>query len=260
MWASAWLAGNCAPDDVLDAMQEWAPMHLVGAADPVIAHRTGLPWPDARDAETMSALKTVREAAGHDGSALRLVLPVPGDVRGLPPAGPFTAAAIITGEGLLVGNPGTEGVGLVPVRSGPDVLCWTIFGVDIPPRAEELGLGEAEFAMRTAMRDAADAMAAVQRVGTTEFDPRAALEEQFAENARHKLPDAVPTRALRILESADRVDAILAVAQRGSTATALTAAGADNIDGLLRPLYAAVRSARLAAIESCVRTATRELG
>ena len=46
VWANAWLAGVAAPDDVLDALSQWAPRHSVTAYDAVAAGRTGLPWPD----------------------------------------------------------------------------------------------------------------------------------------------------------------------------------------------------------------------
>ena len=41
VWANAWLAGRAAPDDVLDALSDWAPKHSVLAYDAVAAGRTG---------------------------------------------------------------------------------------------------------------------------------------------------------------------------------------------------------------------------
>jgi hypothetical protein len=64
VWANAWLAGQAAPDDVLDALSAWAPIHSVTAYDAVAAGRTGLPWPDVDAAGAMSLLQTVRTAAG----------------------------------------------------------------------------------------------------------------------------------------------------------------------------------------------------
>ena len=86
VWANAWLAGAAAPDDVLDALSQWAPRHSVTAYDSVAAGRTGLPWPDLNDAGAVSLLQTLRTAAGAGGSApaIGVALPVPGDVRGLP--------------------------------------------------------------------------------------------------------------------------------------------------------------------------------
>ncbi len=93
VWANAWLAGAAAPDDVLDALSLWAPRHSVTAYDSVAAGRTGLPWPDVNDVGTMSLLQTLRTAAGRarpaQPAAIDVVLPVPGDVRGLPPGTQF---------------------------------------------------------------------------------------------------------------------------------------------------------------------------
>jgi len=79
VWANAWLAGVAAPDDVLDALSQWAPRHSVTAYDSVAAGRTGLPWPDLNDAGAVSMLQTVRTAAGPAGSVppIGVVLPVP---------------------------------------------------------------------------------------------------------------------------------------------------------------------------------------
>ena len=64
VWANAWLAGQAAPDDVLDALSQWAPRHSVTAYDSVAAGSTGLPWPDLNDAGAVSLLQTLRTAAG----------------------------------------------------------------------------------------------------------------------------------------------------------------------------------------------------
>ncbi len=258
VWASSWLAGSAAPDDVLDAMHAWAPMHLVGAGDQVTAGRTGLPWPDAEDAGIMALLKTIREASAGSGAQIQLVLPVAGDVRGLPPGTEFAQTAIRAGDGLIVGVPGRSGTGLVPRRCGQDVLQWTGFSVEVPVAQEQMGLGEAEYAMRTAVRDAADALLLVQRVGSDrDFDPREAVEDELAKSAVHTYPESMPLRARRILQSADHVAAIIAVAQQQPTLLPASMSGAASFDDVLRPLIAAVRSARLVAVQSSVREAAR---
>lgn len=85
IWANAWLAGKAAPDDVLDALSLWAPTQSVAAYDAVAAGHTGLPWPDVHDAGTVSLLQTLRAAVGRRRlrGTINVVLPVPGDVRGL---------------------------------------------------------------------------------------------------------------------------------------------------------------------------------
>ena len=123
MWANAWLAGKAAPDDVLDALSLWAPRQSVAAYDAVAAGNTGLPWPDVDDAGTVSLLQTLRAAVGRvTGSArplpgtINVVLPVPGDVRGLSAGTQFQQDALAAGEAVIIANPDDPGaaIGLVP--------------------------------------------------------------------------------------------------------------------------------------------------
>ena len=116
VWANAWLAGVAAPDDVLDALSQWAPRHSVTAYDSVAAGRTGLPWPDLTDAGAVSLLQTVRTAAGPRPSApaIGVALPVPGDVRGLPAGTQFQRDAVTAGEAMIIGHDASTAVGLVP--------------------------------------------------------------------------------------------------------------------------------------------------
>ncbi len=258
VWASSWLAGLSAPDDVLDALQAWAPMHTVGAGDPVIAGRTGLPWPDPVDTGLTALLKTIRESATGADCEIRLVLPVPGDVRGLPVGSEFAVAATEAGEGVLVGPPGGPGTGYVPSWLQEDVLGWTAFSVDVPPGpATEVGLGEAEYEMREAVREAAATLMKLHSVAleSSTSDPRADVEAELAEYALHRYPESIPARARRVLDSADHVAAILTVAEDESTTAAPSASGALAREELLRPLWNSVRSARLVAVQSSVRAA-----
>ena len=116
VWSNAWLAGAAAPDDVLDALSQWAPRHSVTAYDSVAAGRTGLPWPDLNDAGAVSLLQTMRTASGsgHSAPAIGVALPVPGDVRGLPAGTQFLRDAVTAGEAILVGHSPSAAVGLVP--------------------------------------------------------------------------------------------------------------------------------------------------
>src|ERR1700722_933866 len=114
LWANAWLAGKAAPDDVLDSLSVWAPKQSVTAYDAVAAGHTGLPWPDVHDAGTVTLLQTLRAAVGRPTSALgcpesmrgtiNVLLPVPGDVRGLPPGTQFERDALAAGEAVIIGN------------------------------------------------------------------------------------------------------------------------------------------------------------
>ncbi|MDJ0394934.1 hypothetical protein QMK17_16535 [Rhodococcus sp. G-MC3] len=265
VWVSSWLAGVSAPDDVIDAMFEWAPMHLVVAADPDIAAATGLAWPSPRADGIAALLTTVRShlaqtsaaSAPDTDAAIELLLPAPGSVENLAPSSEFSRAAIGAGEAVAVGYAGTRGLGLVPTVEGPDVLRWTVYTVDIPNHYfRDFSLGEAEYAMRDAVRSAAEALGSMQALPTRSElgDPRTRITELIANASRHRYPTETSERVLRVLESADRVAAILSVAQHSSPTEAPTASAAAARESLVRPLWATVRSARLSAVASCIES------
>ena len=312
VWANAWLAGKAAPDDVLDALSLWAPKQSVTAYDAVAAGHTGLPWPDVHDVGTVSLLQTLRAAVGRltvPPSAgvpcplrgtINVVLPVPGDVRGLAPGTQFERDALATGEAVIITNPDEPGaaVGLVPEFSYSDleeagdddsgapelcVLAWTVYSLPGAPVFEQHELGDAEYALRSAVRSAADALGAIGLGSASGIDDPRGLVEQLLESARqHRVPDHAPSRALRVLENAAHVDAIIAVSAGLSEASdsaphsggALTPDrfAARVVSGLeplgtqssseariasdaLRPLTAVVRSARMAAVNAIMHSA-----
>lgn len=266
VWANAWLAGHAAPDDVLDALSAWAPRHSVIAYDAVAAGRTGLPWPDVDDLGTMSLLQTMRTAAGRGGRggparpAISLALPVPGDVRGLTAGTQFQSDALDAGEAVLV--TGTDGVtiGLIPVfecteeDDPPATLSWSAYSLPAVPAADHLDLGEAEYALRSTVRSAAEALDGLQPVpGST--NPRAMVEEVLAANGHHRTPDHAPARALRVLATAAHVDAIVLVSSGMAPIGTQSASEARIADAALRPLSAVVRSARSAAVSAILQSA-----
>ncbi|WP_067537203.1 hypothetical protein [Nocardia crassostreae] len=259
VWAGFWLAGRSAPDDVLDALRVWAPSQTVAAGDPVTGGHTGLPWASdevadsATGAGVMVLLKVIREASNAPGAQIRLVLPVPGDVRGLPVGTEFAAAATEAEEGLFIGTPGLEGTGLVPFWADDETLQWRVYATPIPVAVEpDMPLGEAEYSMRQAVRDAADALQRLQTtgLGSGGTPPRDLIEDELAAHSRHGYPDSMPLRARRILDTADQVAAILTVAEREPAAAPTSASAAAAQEALLRPLWNAIRAARLSAVHA----------
>ncbi len=270
VWANAWLAGSAAPDDVLDALSAWAPRHLVAAYDSVTAGHTGLPWPDLDDASAVTLLQMLRTtarrtaAAGPSLSALRasgsspisVVLPVPGDVRGLAAGTQFERDALATGEAVVVAGERGSAIGLVPEfdygdegseadGEEPRAVVWTVYSLPGAPAVDQPDLGEAEYALRRAVRSAADAFGVI-RPGFAVADPRG-MVEQLLESARaHRVPQDAPPRALRVLENAAHVEAILAVSSAAQIAS----------DAFM-PLSAVVRSARMAAVTAILHSAWR---
>lgn len=297
MWANAWLAGKAAPDDVLDALSRWAPKQSVTAYDSVAAGHTGLPWPEVHDAGAVSLLQTVRTATGPpttsaSGGPSRLrgtinpVLPVPGDVRGLAAGTAFEGDALAAGEAVIVANPDdpTVAIGLVPefgyqdfdedADDDPGVpelcsLAWTVYSLPAAPVLDHCELGEAEYALRAAVRSAADALGALGlgSAGADVADPRSLVEQLLESSRHHRVPGHAPSRALRVLENAAHVDAIITVSaglsrSPGSPITAgptpigtLSSSEAQIAGDALRPLAAVVRSARMAAVSAILRSA-----
>lgn len=273
VWANAWLAGAAAPDDVLDALSQWAPRHSVTAYDSVAAGRTGLPWPDLTDAGAVSLLQTLRTGAGRNssGPAMGVALPVPGDVRGLPAGTQFQRDAVTTGEALIIASDPSQAIGLVPDYEYPDIdesdepdaapdpcgLSWTVYSVPGAAPTEGLDLGEAEYTMRSAVRSAADALGALhaEAAGGDIEDPRSLVEQVVESERRHSIPDHAPTRALRVLENAAYIDAIITVSSGLIPIGLNSSADVQTASEALRPLTGVVRTARLAAVSAILHSA-----
>lgn len=276
VWANAWLAGAAAPDDVLDALSQWAPRHSVTAYDAVAAGSTGLPWPDMNHSGTMSLLQTLRTAAGIPvgAPAFSVALPVPGDVRGLPAGTQFQRDAVTVGEAIVIdGGPASATVvGLVPDfeyddadayddsdGAEPSGLGWTVYSMPAAPVPEQIDLGEAEFALRSAVRSAADALGAIRAEagGLDVADPRKLVEQVMESSGQHRAPDHAPSRALRVLENAAHIDAIVTVSSGLMPIGLQSSSEAQIANEALRPLSAVVRSARLAAVSAILHSAWR---
>ena len=296
LWANAWLAGKAAPDDVLDALSVWAPKQSVTAYDAVAAGHTGLPWPDVHDAGTVSLLQTLRAAVGRPAvsaspgvpgrlrGTINVILPVPGDVRGLAAGTQFERDALAAGEAVIVTNPDdpAAAVGLVPEFSYGDLeetdeaglpelcaLAWTVYSLPGAPPFDHYELGDAEYTLRSAVRSAADALGAIGLgAAAAEIDDPRGLVEQLLESTRqHRVPDHAPSRAMRVLENAAHVDAIIAVSAglsrfpESSTERIVTGVGTQSSSqariatDALRPLTAVVRSARMAAVNAILHSA-----
>ena len=273
VWANAWLAGQAAPDDVLDALSCWAPTQSVTAYDSVAAGHTGLPWPDINDAGAISLLQTLRTAAGRSAAgvpSISVVLPIPGDVRGLTPGTQFGRDALAAGEAVIVTHADDPGkaVGLVPeldyYESDDDAvvpelaaLSWTVYSLPAAPIVEHVELGEAEYELRLAVRSAADALTAIGlgSAGVDVDDPRGMVEQLLESTRHHQVPESAPSRALRVLENAAHVDAIITVSAGLSRIGTQSLSEAQIATDALRPLAAVVRSARTAALTAILHSA-----
>ena len=231
-WGSAFLLGLESADHTDDAVR----------ADDALHRVVGLPGEDG-GATVPVALGRLR-ASGV--TALRLVLPEPGDLTGM--AGPAAASTAATAAGaavLTVGPHTAPTLALIPssARSEQgDVVRWDV--VDVEPTVAPHGLptlGEADRMVAEAMREAIESLAVLDVAsGRDDVAGRLAGIERGLQ--RLDLPAALPARAQRLVASGSRLLAITVLAA-DSDGAAVTAAAAAARAEVLRPLRRAARYA-----------------
>lgn len=223
-WTSAWLDGRVSYDDVVDRV----------VADE--SHRVlGLPGTDA--GVPVGWALTALRAAGE--RTLQLVLPVPGDPRGLPGPGQFSTAAIDAGEGVVGST-----LGFVPREDATGVVSWMAH--EISSRGNEyVDLSDADHDLAVALRTATKALVDLDVASWRQ--EAIDLPRHPIGDAGHLLPPGTPTRAVGLLDRATRLTAVLEMATADATGGAVTAVEASARDMALRPLATAVRRAQLAA-------------
>lgn len=231
-WASSWLAGVAAADEVLRATTGDDAPHSV----------TGLRETDGEYAPLSQVLIAWRRA----GEPIRLVLPVPGDVRGVPGPAEFRTAALDAGEAVFGG-----GIGLVPTvidrrpSSAPVSVTWHAFEVQTAP-PDYLGVVDAQQELTVAIRDSASALAAADVAGWAGADVATGLSEARRSGEHPNLPPGFPPRAVALVAQAERLHAILDLAGSDAVGGAIDRVGIAARSEALRPLAVAVRRARLA--------------
>ncbi|MCP2261481.1 hypothetical protein LX15_005207 [Streptoalloteichus tenebrarius] len=249
VWTSAWLHGVAASDDVLDALLTWAEAHEVVAADEATARRLELPVAGERPAAPAMLLAALRRVGGAVSG--HLVLPVAGDVRGLGGDGAVAAAALRAGEAAVLP---LAGLVVVPERVAEGVLRWTAHSLPpLAPSPEIVGIGEAEHGMTDAVRAATATLVSLD-VARHRPNVRAEIEAALRARPRAAWPKGTPGRAIRVLERAAEVEAILLAASGDGEGAAVSASAMRGRTDALRPLADAVRRARCAAVHEAVRT------
>jgi hypothetical protein len=235
VWSTAWLSGRTSYDEALDA--------LLGET----AHRvTGLPGTD--EAVPLGWALTALRGTGE--RRFRLVLPGPGDVRGLPQVPGLVALALEAGQAAV-----GERLALVPEEIGPEAVAWTVFPLEgappVPPAAEG-SLRAAAGALDLAIGDAARTLADLDLARWHPEVP--ALLAGLAKPSRLTgLPADHDPVALAVLARAHRLAQVLDLAMADAPGAAVTHAQAAARDDALRPLAAAVREATVAAYNAVPR-------
>ena len=229
VWATAWLTGRAAYDDALDAL----------SGDR--AHRvSGLPG--TGDAVPLGWALTALRGLGE--RRFRLVLPVPGDVRGLPAVPGLAAQALESGQAAV-----GERLALVPEALGPEVVQWTAFPLDGAAPAAPPAEGSLRALSGSLDLAVGDAARTLGRLDVARWNPEVpALLAGLGRTAPGPaLPEGHDPLAVSVLGRAQRLAAVLDLAMADAPGAAVNHAQAARRDDALRPLSTAVREAVAAA-------------
>lgn len=240
-WANAWLAGEAALPEVVGRVTSADDLHTV----------TGL-WVD--DLPLEQALGRLRA----DGvTRLRVVLPAPGDVVGLPGPGPFTAAAVTAAEGVLALRPDGSGTGLVPAVTAHGsefdgtvtTVLWTAHAIEVGGPDPGPFLHDAEHDLRRGLAECVEVLGALD---VARWRPEIAGDLQaLRDEARRglhddELPGGYPPRARQVLAQARQLAGVLQLAGQDTGGAVDTHETAQR-EQALRRLADLVRRARVAA-------------
>lgn len=246
------------------ALTAWGNAHLVGSAslDEAAARVVGADAlhrvegiPGEPDPVTVGVALGRLRSLGV--TALRLVLPEPGDLAGLPGPARVNAAALAAGCAVLTVAPrevtsyallpvvaGTGGAGAS--HAGHDVVRWDVVEVAFSVAPHGLPtLSEADRALSEALTAATRELDALD-VARGRDDVTQRLADLDRELRAVELPASLPARAQRLVATASRLLGVLTLAAATDSA-AVTAREAVRRTETLRPLRTAVRHALCAA-------------
>jgi hypothetical protein len=178
------------------------------------------------------------------------VLPVPGDVRGLPRVPGLAALALEAGQAAV-----GERLALVPEALGPEAVAWTAVPLDAaepaPPPVEG-SLRAVSGALDLAVGDAARTLAELDLARWNPEVPALLAGLARAQQAPGLPADHDPV-ALSVLGRAQRLARVLDLALADAPGGAVNHAQAAARDRALRPLADAVREATVAAYNAVPR-------
>jgi hypothetical protein len=235
-WVRAWRAGVVPFDEVAD--------EIAADEEHLVADVPGT-W---RDVPLREGLPVFAKLHPNE---IRLVLPAPGDPRGLPGPGPLTGAAMLTGEAIV-----TDTFGVVPEvcrhTSGSGVefetVVWRVHPVTQSAfnRGFQPSPAEAEAELTMAL---AEATTQLTRLDVAHWRPElaGALAQLRRPDSTANLPPGYDPRARRLFARASVLDQVLALAEHTAPGGAVNGYEAQQRDAALRPLTAACRRALAAA-------------
>jgi len=220
-WGTAWLRGDAAPDDVIDAFHLGELPHTV----------SGL---DEEAGPLLGGLAALRQ---RGATAFGAAFPIEGDPVGLGGPVAFNAAALDAGEAVVAVDAGT---GLVPVRVGP-TYQWAALDAG---RRQLPDVGEADRGLRAALLEAADLLA-----GLDVASWRPEVADELLNLRRVRALPAAPGVPARCVDLAARALQALTIAELAlqDDGGAITAAEAEARRAAIVPLDRAGRRALTAA-------------
>lgn len=223
-WGNACLAGAVSPDEAAE--------RVTGPTD--ATHRVfGLPGETGGVSMTY-ALARLR-AMGV--TSMRLALPRPGDVSGLPGPPAFNELALAVGAAALAAGP--TPLGLLDESRG----AWTVHQVARDVRTP-MSLADAERDLHHVLRSAT---ARLVHLDVARWQPAAA--EALAHQARSPLPAKADPRTAQVLDTSLRLLSIVAVARADDGAAVSAAEMASRREALLDVETAARRAVEAACSE-----------
>jgi hypothetical protein len=236
VWVRAWRAGLVPFDELAD--------EIAADEEHLVADAPGT-W---RDVPLGQALPMFAKLHPDE---IRLVLPAPGDPRGLAP-GPVTGAAMLAGEAVM-----TPQFGVVPeVRthtSGSGVtfetVLWRVLPIQDYRPGFQIGAAEAEQELSQALTESTTKLT---RLDVAQWRPElaGALQALRRPESTATLPPGFDPRARRVFARASVLDQVLTLAEHNAPSGAVNTYEAQQRDEALRPLTAACRQALVAACNS----------
>ena len=236
-WVRAWRAGLVPYDELADEIAR-DEEHLVADAPGT--------WTDVPPPQGLPAFAKLHP------DDIRLVLPAPGDPRGLPGPGDLTGAAMLAGEAVM-----TPAFGVVPQVqrhvSGSGVefetVIWRFFPVHDYRPVFQLGAAEAESELTVALGEATTQLT---KLDVAQWKPElaGALQALRRPESTATLPTGFDPRARRLFARASVLDQVLALADLNAPGGAINGHEAQQRDAALRPLTNACRQALVAACNS----------
>jgi hypothetical protein len=220
-WGTGVLTANVSLESAVAAVVRDDEPHVV-AFDETASPLPGLPGPSGTPDDVRTLLAGLAECAhaAPGGGRLLLALPVPGDPRGLPGPATVNVSALEVGECVVAELGGhDERWALVPevtefgsVWEPGALVSWTVLGAAARRAPESSSVAESERELRVALATATQALATldVARWREDAADRIAAVRDGGL--ARDAVPGDTSPRAMRVLQTAARVLAIVDLA------------------------------------------------